>query len=311
MPDKNRYRYDLAVIGHLCLDHVKIEDKSYPPRVGGPPIYVGLTARRLGLRTKIYSKIGQHIDENIKSQLSMLNIPYEKLYRDPQTTSYQLTYHDLEHRSLKLLCLAGPIPTADIISKSGETAIHVVAPIAGEVPARLLEQLNRKGAFLFIDVQGFIRRITKAKTIVYRDQLDLPLIEPSRIILKGSEEEIKALTKADKPGKMASLLSELGAEVSIITREDRGCILYAKQKNKAWEISSYTSIKTVDTTGAGDAFTAGFIKGLLDTRSLIAACKYGNATASFIIETYGPSGFPFPPQVRQRAQTLRAKQVPV
>ena len=46
-------------------------------------------------------------------------------------------------------------------------------------------------------------------------------------------------------------------------------------------------IEVVDTTGCGDAFTAGFIAGLADGRSLEEAAHLGTASASLVASGLG------------------------
>ena len=48
--------------------------------------------------------------------------------------------------------------------------------------------------------------------------------------------------------------------------------------------------KAVDTTGAGDAFVAGFIKGLLQGFSIEKCAQYGNVIGSLAVEKLGASG---------------------
>ena len=51
-------------------------------------------------------------------------------------------------------------------------------------------------------------------------------------------------------------------------------------------------VKVVDTTGAGDAFSAGFIYGLMKNLSLDLCLKIGNYIASYNIQYYGARNFP-------------------
>ena len=312
LPIIKKKRFDLVVLGHLCLDHVILHEKPYPVRMGGPPVYIGLTARRLGLRTQLIFKYGEDFPSELRPQLSRLALsPDEFAHSKGSTTSYQLQYQDLEHRTLKLLSKAEPITRSDFTSPPSSAAFYAIAPIAGEVSFDLLSWLSTQGAFLFIDVQGFIRQVNANGEIYYSEELKLPRLNPSRTILKGSEEEIKALTHSENPATMVYRLAQYGVNIAIVTRESQGCIVFIKNNSQIWKVSAYTQIDPVDSTGAGDAFTGGFIKGLLETRSIVEACKYGNATASFIIETVGPSGFPTFSQVHDRAKHLSITELPI
>ena len=312
LPTTKGKHFDLAVLGHVCLDHVILRERPYPVRIGGPPVYIGLTARRLGLRTQLVFKYGEDFPPELRTHLSQLTLSGDIFApRSRLTTSYQLQYHDLEHRTLKLLSKADPIIRSDFARPPSSIAVYAVAPIAGEVSVDMLSWLSTQGAFLFIDIQGFIRQVKANEEVYYSEELKLPRLNPSRTILKGSEEELKALTRSENPTTMAYRLAQYGVNVTIVTRESQGCVVFIKNDPVIWEISAYTKIDLVDSTGAGDAFTGGFIKGLLETGSIIEACKYGNATASFILETLGPSGFPTFSQVQDRVLHLSVKALPI
>ncbi len=75
-----------------------------------------------------------------------------------------------------------------------------------------------------------------------------------------------------------------GPEVFIVTKGKDGCLLYTRNTNIS--ISSYRT-KVVDTSGAGDAFNAGFIAGYVKGHDFVEAAKIGNAAASFVIEKWG------------------------
>ena len=86
-------------------------------------------------------------------------------------------------------------------------------------------------------------------------------------------------------------------------------MVFSRTANTVWDIATAEDVNVVDSTGAGDAFTAGFLQGLLKSKSLVEAGKYGNATASFILETYGPQGFPSLMEVEERKERLSAQKL--
>lgn len=76
----------------------------------------------------------------------------------------------------------------------------------------------------------------------------------------------------------------LGPKFFIITRGEKGCNVCSK--GAEINIPSFKT-KVVDTSGAGDAFNAGFITAYLRGYDVYNSVKIGNATASFIIEKWG------------------------
>ena len=51
--------------------------------------------------------------------------------------------------------------------------------------------------------------------------------------------------------------------------------------------------KVVDPTGAGDAYRAGLIKGLIQCRNIEQSAKMGSVCASFAVECYGTQEYYF------------------
>ncbi|MBP5330890.1 MAG: hypothetical protein J6Y89_03455 [Lachnospiraceae bacterium] len=75
-----------------------------------------------------------------------------------------------------------------------------------------------------------------------------------------------------------------GAKCVIIKCGKNGCV-YADEKG-IYSIPAFPA-KAIDTTGAGDGFVAGFIYGLANEMPIRECCRYGNATASVIVEHMG------------------------
>jgi ribokinase len=76
----------------------------------------------------------------------------------------------------------------------------------------------------------------------------------------------------------------LGVELVAVKLGKRGCYV---TDGKESHLIPACKIAPKDTTGAGDAFCAGFIYGLLHGKDLYACGKLGNLVASRCIEEYG------------------------
>jgi sugar/nucleoside kinase (ribokinase family) len=75
-----------------------------------------------------------------------------------------------------------------------------------------------------------------------------------------------------------------GPQAVIITKGVKGCSVYSKTMEV--DIGVYKT-GVVDASGAGDAFNAGFIAAQVKGRDIYESVKFGNATASFIVEAWG------------------------
>ena len=109
-----------------------------------------------------------------------------------------------------------------------------------------------------------------------------PIIKKSYVMFPNGI-EVKLLTGQDyREG--ARTLTELGADLVAVKLGKRGC--YVTDGKDSHLIEPY-KVEAVDTTGAGDAFCAGFIYGLIRGRDLYECGKLGNFVASRCISKMG------------------------
>ena len=98
-------------------------------------------------------------------------------------------------------------------------------------------------------------------------------------------------------------LVERGIAV-IITLGDKG-VRYRDIKH-FFAVPSYSIKKTIDPTGAGDAWRAGFLAGIVDEKPLLECLRQANAIASFAVEHYGTlNHHPSPRELAKRVQAIK------
>jgi len=109
-----------------------------------------------------------------------------------------------------------------------------------------------------------------------------PLIRRSYAVFPN-EIEVKLLTgQGYREGVKAFL--ELGADLVAVKLGKRGC--YVSDGKESHLIEAYR-VEAVDTTGAGDAFCAGFIYGLSKRKDLFECGRLGNFVASRCVAKMG------------------------
>ena len=96
-----------------------------------------------------------------------------------------------------------------------------------------------------------------------------------------NEDEAKRLIKSDS---IETAISKLYAKNVVITKNLGGCLI--KDCSATVSIDSF-GVKAIDTTGAGDAFDAGFIHGIITNQSLKRCGLLGVAAASLKVQHYG------------------------
>ena len=117
------------------------------------------------------------------------------------------------------------------------------------------------------------------------------LIERSEVVFL-SLKELTSLLKGADYERGAEALLESGAQIVCVTLGEKGC--YVASRTCTSQLIDAYPTKVVDTTGAGDAFAAGFLYGLLHGKNITECGKIGNLVASFCIREYGcRKGLPY------------------
>lgn len=98
-----------------------------------------------------------------------------------------------------------------------------------------------------------------------------------------TKEELSHLTNEEESKGENTLLSQ-GVEIIVITKGKDGCTVVTKKKR--FDLSCLQT-QAVDTTGAGDAYAAGFLYGLLHDIDLETSTRIGNFVASSAISAVG------------------------
>ncbi len=116
-----------------------------------------------------------------------------------------------------------------------------------------------------------------------------PILERSFVFMPNSR-ELALLTGIEEYVEGAEKLLELGVKVVAVKLGGKGC--YVTDGKESHHVEAF-KVMIVDTTGAGDAFCAGFLYGLLNNKSLKECAKLGNFVASRCIMKMGArSGLP-------------------
>jgi sugar/nucleoside kinase (ribokinase family) len=100
-----------------------------------------------------------------------------------------------------------------------------------------------------------------------------------------SEKEVKSLLGHCRLREAAGAFLRMGVQCVVIKRGAKGAYL---RHREGWEIHRPArKVPAVDTTGAGDCFCAGYVKGLTEKRPLPECLAYGCAAGSLAVQALG------------------------
>lgn len=161
--------------------------------------------------------------------------------------------------------------------------------------------LHVAAAFLVrgLDGEPMARVLAKAKEMGVTTSLDtawdatgrwMGLLEPclSHVdIFVPSLEEAQILSGNQKPSEIAKFFMDYGISTVVLKLGADGC--YARTEDQELTVPTF-SVKVVDTLGAGDAFTAGFLAAKVKGWDLEKACRFANAVGTCCVSAEGASG---------------------
>ena len=268
--------------GSLPMEDIRI---AY----GGDALNEAVVLRRLGAHVELISSVGQdETGDRLVRFLEKEGISGAGINRaadaptsvnivlvDPQGERYFLTD---PHGSMRRIRREDYLPflasAGDIICFPGMFVSREMDIPAME--AVVAEARKKPGRILCADM-------TKAKNGEKLEDLRgiLPMID----YIFPNEVEAELLTGEADARKNARLFTEAGVGCAVIKRGARGCVIATR--DELLELPAYPVSRAVDTTGAGDAFAAGFVYGL-SRRMTPADCGlFACAAASCIVETAG------------------------
>ena len=176
--------------------------------------------------------------------------------------------------ALHVIGANGSLNQDDIPWQAIETATHVHAgapEIAGpELIAKVLERARAAGAVTSADL------LAPGEPGI-RDWVAPALAHVDHLLV--NEEQATGLVEEQDVAAACAKLRELGPEAVAATLGAEGAIVVSgdgEQRVPAYEV------EVVDTSGCGDAFSAGYLRGLADGRPLNEAASLGCAAATFV-----------------------------
>jgi ribokinase len=114
-----------------------------------------------------------------------------------------------------------------------------------------------------------------------------PMLRETDVAMPSYREAV-LLTGKKELGDIRKALSVYGLKILVVKLGGEGC--YITDFKEEWRIPAFSEFEPVDTTGAGDCFAGGFIRGLLSGWSPENSGFFANAVAGFNVTKLGATG---------------------
>lgn len=292
------FGYDVLCIGSATMDHFltierpfssfapggKILVKNWEQHSGGGGTNSAVALSRLGLKVKVLTKVGNDAPgEQLRWELERYKIKnicrhHSHQHTDTSTVIFSAQENDrliLVHKGASLdlskndfkkyQLKAQWLYLASLMGKS----FSVAREIAEYSQKKRIPLLFNPSSYLAQKGRRYLGLILKATTLLVLNK------EEAQQLLKTSSADVVSLLKS---------LQKLGPETVIIT--DGRQRLYALHRHSIYSLLP-PKVKITDTTGAGDAFTAGLLAGIIKHYTFTEALRLGQANATSVIQQTG------------------------
>jgi len=265
-----------SILSNLVIDEIVSRNNISRQSLGGPAAYCGLTARKFGFDTTLFTHFGKDLDSKYLEYLRKHGIIFNSSeYSEHPTTRFVLRNFE-DDRELTLNSICTPIDIEEI--KNVKSDCWIISPVFEEVSVELLRYLattSEKG-FVMLDPQGYTRAVDSALKISLRNKIDVPLNDLNGI--KLDSHEISCLTNG-LSGKDAlrKIRSKYGIDYVIYTQDQN---IHLLQDDRLYWLN-IPKIDSPDSTGLGDIITASFACTILKEKDPIwALCFAAGALIS-------------------------------
>lgn len=253
----------------------EIYAKDFSIQMGGGIPATLMTLSRLGVPVKLATELGQDMFSNFASRiydenrLSPLNL-YNPARFPVNVTSVVLTEQD---RTFFSYGCDEPFSETEK-SRFYEMAKGAKIVLMENDYLDVYQQLKQDGATLVFDTG-------------WDDQMTLenykPYLELTDYYMPNQREALK-ITGASTPTEAAEILSAF-FQRTIIKLDKEGCL--GMENGKSFLVKNINRFEHVDSTGAGDAFLAGFVYGLYHDKTFKECILYGNLTGGKCVTGVG------------------------
>lgn len=288
-----------AILSNLVVDEIVSRDLKSSQSLGGPAAYCGITARKFGFDTTLFTHFGKDLDskylEYLKNQGISLN---ESHGSDLPTTRFILRNFEKD-RELVLESKCSPLDIRTI--KKVKSDSWIISPVFDEVSIDILRYLasrREKNQFIMLDPQGYTRAIDYDGRISIRKNMDIPINNVNGIKLDG--QEISCFTNGLQGiDGMKKIHSKYDID-NIIHTEDQIIHLVERERHYWLKVPK---VDIPDTTGLGDIIASSFVCTIVKEKdSMWAFCfAAGALTASLQTKEIGIKKIPSKSAIEENA----------
>jgi 5-dehydro-2-deoxygluconokinase len=309
---------DLIAVGRSSVDLYgeqlggRLENMaSFAKYVGGSPTNTAIGAARLGLKSGLLTRVGDdHMGRFVREQLAREGVDVTGVVTDRERLTSLVILGIRDQTTFPLIfyrenCADSALSVADVdgawVSSAGAIVIngtHLSQPSLYDASLAALKAVKATHGLVVLDIDyrpvlwGLTRRDRGedrfVSSTVVTEQLQgvLGLCD----VVVGTEDEIRIVGgSVDTITALRAIRARTRA-LLICKRGPDGCSAFPgalPEDLDAGTVSRAFPVEVFNVLGAGDAFMAGFLRGLLKGEPLDRCCQWGNACGAIVVSRHG------------------------
>ncbi|PYV45939.1 MAG: hypothetical protein DMG06_00465 [Acidobacteria bacterium] len=267
--------------------HLKLTDRLLL-NIGGCAANTAADLRRLGRNVKVLGKVGEDLfGDFVLKDLERLGVDVSSVKRSqkhPTASTFILNVRGQDRRYIHCIGANADLTFADVDCSAldGARALYVGGYMAmpgfgSHDLTQLFREAKKRSLTTVLDV------VIPAGNLLSPEQIESMLSYTD--VFLPNDDEAYALTGLREPAAQADFLARLNPDCTIvITQGSRGAL--ARLDREVLHASSF-KVNSLDESGAGDAFAAGFLTGLLEGWSLECTLRFASAAGASCTRALG------------------------
>lgn len=247
------------IIGPLTRDTILRDGLKYHT-TGGAVYYQAAVLSKLEVEVTAIITLSYEDKELLNAFSS--NVEVIPLFFD-QTMEFKNIYPDIDpnHRVQKANVPNNPVKPENLPKNIGNYDAVILCPLSpSDIPIETIKYISTFNIPIYLGAQGYLRQLDHDKVILkpwHGFQDFLKYIQ--MVFIDEMEAKVIMDRKKHKLNIIGKQLALFGPEEVIITRGDRGAMIYSSLNKHTYKIPAFTPKQIMDPTGLGDTYMAAYV----------------------------------------------------
>lgn len=290
-----------AILSNIVVDEIISRDLKSSQSLGGPAAYCGITTRKFGFDTTLFTHFGNDLNPEYLEYLKNQGISFNDLQPSSLPTTRFVLKNFESDRELTLQSKCSAIDIEEI--KNVKANCWVVSPVFDEVHIDILKYLvsshnEKEKQFVMLDPQGYTRIVDSKGRVSIRKKMDIPIHKVNGI--KLDSQEISCFTNGLQGMEGMKKIRSIYEIDYVLYTQDQ--VIHLLEEGKHYWIN-VPKHETPDSTGLGDIIASSFACTIVKEKDSVWAFCFaaGALTAALQTKQVGIKKVPSKSAIEQNA----------